>query len=905
MALNQGKLLESLGKLVAANNPAEFIYEFLEIFGTPKATTARLRAGGDTRNIGRDGDVGIKKKLYYRALTEAVTPELLDGLVADELIARNEVRFVILTDFKRLVAKDLVAKESLDIAFDELPKNYYFFLPLTGQFEKAVVHSEHPADLRASEKMGQLFDLIRERNKLESKEDIHALNVFLTRLLFCFYAEDTDIFKKGLVRETLKSVTKEDGSDLDQFFYTLFSVLNLPENDKARQQLPVHFRGFPYVNGGLFESDQPIPDFGPKSRRILIECSELNWAEINPDIFGSMFQAVIDQEQRGNLGQHYTSVSNIMKVIQPLFLDKLYEELEVSHHSKPKLEALLIRLQRIRIFDPACGSGNFLIIAFKELRKFEIEVLKALNTISGQKVFFMSGIQLSQFYGIEIDDFAHEIAILSLWLAEHQMSKVFASQFGHTDPMLPLKESGHIFRGDSLTMNWKEVCPQEDSSGPLEVYLCGNPPFLGSGGRSDEQNESMEKVFESFPKFKMLDFVACWFWKGAQYIQTGNCEMALVATNSVTQGEQVAMLWPYIFNKNIKIRFAYTSFPWRSNSKDSAGVHVVIIGLSRFDSKKYLFEEHLGTLSRKLVVNISPYLIEGSDITVASYERPLAKQRPMTYGNKAVDGGNLFLTTEERNEFIARYPADAHLVRRVLGTDEFLSNTFRYCLWLEGCELADLNKNPFIAKRIEAVRAMRLASKKAQTREIAAIPHLFGQIRQPKNCNYLLVPRVSSARRTYVPVGFFASDVVPTDLAQYVENADLCDFAILSSLIHNDWMRAVCGRLGMGYRYSPTLVYNTFPWPKVDAAQRAELEALAEHVLLIREDYPEKTLADLYDPDEMPKPLKEAHAILDMAVDALYRKKPFADGAERLSHLFGLYQDLMIDLAKNRTHKSK
>src|SRR5690554_5552717 len=521
MAVSQASIIQSLENLISDLSRDEFIFSFLDAYGFPKSTITRLRKEGDSRNVAENGDIGLRKQLYFRAVDQGADLSVqLDALSESSVVARNDIRFVLVTDFNNLLAVDLKAEERLDIEIHELDKHYGFFLPLAG-YEKAVMFSEHPADLKASEKMGKLFDMVRERNDLTQAEDIHALNVFLTRLLFCFFAEDTGIFKEGQMTSAIQSYTKTDGSDVDQFFYDLFTVLNLKHDDPAREAMPAHFQAFPYVNGDLFAVDEPVPEFGARGRRFLVDCGTLDWSEINPDIFGSMFQAVIDEEQRGNLGQHYTSVSNIMKVIQPLFLDPLYAELEKSRQSEKKLKALLLRLQNLRIFDPACGSGNFLIIAYKELRKLEMEIIDALNALDKQSEMYYSGIKLTQFYGIEIDDFACEIATLSLWLAEHQMNMAFKEKFGYAEAALPLRDGGHVVCGNSLQLDWEDVCPPNDEHGePYEVYICGNPPFLGTTERSAEQSADMKHVFSSFKSIGYLDIVSAWFWKGANYIRS-------------------------------------------------------------------------------------------------------------------------------------------------------------------------------------------------------------------------------------------------------------------------------------------------------------------------------------------------------------------------------------------------
>lgn len=909
MAVSQASIIQSLENLISDLSQDEFIFSFLDAYGFPKSTITRLRKEGDSRNVAENGDIGLRKQLYFRALAKGEDLNAqLDALCESSVVARNDIRFVLVTDFKNLLAVDLKADERLDIEIQELDKNYAFFLPLAG-YEKAVMYSEHPADLKASEKMGQLFDLIRERNELTNSEDIHALNVFLTRLLFCFYAEDTGIFEEGQFSYALESYTKEDGSDLDQFFYDLFTVLDLEENAAERKKMPAHFQSFKYVNGGLFSADEPIPDFSRKARRILLDCARLNWSEINPDILGSMFQAVIDEEQRGNLGQHYTSVSNIMKVIQPLFLDDLYAELGKAKGNEKKLKALLVRLQNLSIFDPACGSGNFLIIAYKELRRLEMQVIDALNAASQQIVMYYSGIKLSQFYGIEIDDFACEIATLSLWLAEHQMNTAFKAKFGHAEPALPLKDGGNVVCGNSLRLDWEEVCPPVDEQGEeREVYICGNPPFLGSGGRSKEQNEDMDSVFAGFKSFGMLDFVACWFWKAAQYIQDKQAQFALVATNSICQGEQVAMLWPRILEKNLAIRFAYPTFAWKNQAKQNAAVHVVVIGVANTADikEKTLFRVGKDEVTFKIdAKNISPYLLEGGDTPISSRGKPICQVSEMVYGNKPVDGGYLLLTTAEKEQLLASEPQAAKWIRRLVGAQEFINGKERWCLWLLDVSDEEIKEIPEVQARVNAVQAMRLESKKAATQKIAATPYLFGEIRQPKDGHYILVPSVSSEHRHYIPIGFMSADVITSNANLIIPNATLYEFGILTSEMHNDWMRTVAGRLKSDYRYSATLVYNTFPWPDVTELKRKHIESLAEEILLIREDYPDKTLAQLYDPDTMPEPLLQAHKNLDRAVEALYREKPFRDASERLEHLFARYEKLIAAEKEQTLAKKK
>lgn len=911
MAVSQASIIESLERACSDLNPDEFIFAFLDAYGFPKSTITRLRNGGDSRNVAPGDDIGLKKKLYFRVVPtgQDVTAEL-ETLKESDVVVRNDIRFVIVTDFQTITAYDLKAQERLDeTPLGELGKRYAFFLPLAG-YEKAVMYSEHPADLKASEKMGQLFDLIRERNDLTKPEDIHALNVFLTRLLFCFYAESTGIFAKDQMTSTLQACTREDGSDVDQFFTDLFAVLNLEDDSPERKRMPDHFQKFRYVNGGLFQDDEPVPEFGRKARRILLDCGSLDWSQINPDIFGSMFQAVIDEEQRGNLGQHYTSVSNIMKVIQPLFLDPLYAELEKSRQSEKRLKALLLRLQNLRIFDPACGSGNFLIIAYKELRKLEMEIINALNALGKQSEMYYSGIKLTQFYGIEIDDFACEIATLSLWLAEHQMNMAFKEKFGYAEAALPLRDGGHVVCGNSLQLDWEDVCPPNDEHGePYEVYICGNPPFLGTTERSAEQSADMKHVFSSFKSIGYLDIVSAWFWKGANYIRSRRARCAFVSTSSICQGDQTSLLWPPIFNLGISIAFCYRTFPWSNNARGKAAVHVIIIGLKNAtdtEVKPQIFEVSQGDAVMSEVEHISPYLVPGSELCVIPRTKPIGSVSRMVFGNKPTDGGNFYLTDVERSAFIDKYPQHAHWIRKILGASEFLNGKHRWCFWLADVSLDEAMRVPEVAVRCERVRDLRIKAGHAAALQGAQRPHTFLQIAQPKDGHYILVPRVSSERRPYIPIGFFPAEVVSSDANQMIPNATLYEFGILTSEMHNDWMRAVAGRLESRYRYSATLVYNTFPWPDASESKRKHIESLAEEVLLIREDYPDKSLADLYDPDKMPAPLLAAHKALDRAVEALYRDRPFRDASERLEHLFNRYEKLIAEeQAKKPVRKTR
>lgn len=896
MTFDQSKAFTKLEEIIKEQDRENFFFDFMLAFKTPRATITKLKNNIGSDVASNDGEYRIKNKIHFKPVDAGTDLHAVcDDIRNSFQTTKEKLRFILITDFQDVVAYDVKAKALLDVEFVDLHKNYAFFLPLAG-IEKYELTDEHPADIEAAYKLGQLCDVIRRHNEIDTTERVHAFNVFLTRLLFCFYAEDTGIFSDNQLIKAVQNTTKKNGSDLDSFFKKLFHVLNLPNDAEERDNLPSHFASFPYVNGGLFANDEWVPLFTDKARRIIIEAGSFEWDQINPDIFGSMFQSVIDPEQRGKLGQHYTSVPNIMKVIQPLFLDELEESLEKAKNSTKKLQTLLMRIERIRIFDSACGSGNFLIIAYKELRKLEIKIFRALDAIGEQSVMFMSNIRLTQFHGIEIDDFAHEIALLSLWLAENQMNKVFEAEFGYTEPMLPLKEAGNIVHGNALRLDWEEVCPKKDEHGDLEVYICGNPPFVSfkERAKSDSQTKDMESIFSNVGNWKQIDYVGAWFFKGSHYIRGATAKLALVATNSVVQGDQVSLLWGKILKLGLKIEFGYTSFSWSNSAKDKAAVHVTIVGLSTNAQRKAIYScDNNGEVVKTAVKNVSPYLIDANDLFITPVNKSISSDaKTMKDGNNYTKSTSLFLEEEARAKIESNYPELAKYIKKIIGAEEFLHGKLRYCFWLTDYDPSE--KHPYLEKIIHACREERLGSSKRETREIASKKsHLFPEVRQPRTGQYLVVPRVTSYRRKYVPIDILSCEVITTNQVLMVENADLYDFAILTSESHNDWMRTVAGRLKSDYRYSASLVYNTFPWPSVSDAQKVQVRRLGEEVLLIRADYPDKTLAQLYDPDKMPEPLRRAHRALDLSVEKLYRAKPFEDAAERVAFLFKRYEQLI------------
>ncbi len=887
--MNFAEVAANVKRVVEMPPPkSEFAYALLLAYGLPRATIARLKTG--TLNLSKvPGDILLKKKLWFRQ-AEGDLFAVMDALKAEKAARTLDPRFLIVTDFERLLALDRKTGDTLDTDLEGLETHFTFFLPWAGM-EKTRLSNENPADVKAAEKMARLFDAIKQDNLEYMQRDAHAMNVFLGRLLFCLFAEDTGIFPENSVCNAIKSYTAEDGSDLHAFFKQLFDWLDTPDRERhlttKHNQIP-GIALLPYVNGGLFKDHYSIPVFSSKSRRMLIESGTLTWAEINPDIFGSMFQAVIDPAERHNLGQHYTSVTNIMKVIEPLFLNDFREELErarsLTKGRRQALHRLLDRIANVKIFDPACGSGNFLIIAYKELRKLEMEVFKELQSAEG--VLPLSRMLVGQFYGIEIADFACETAVLALWLAEHQMNLEYKKVFGQTLVSLPLKEGANIVCGNACRLDWETVCPKNEDD---EIYILGNPPYLGSSIQNKEQKADMAHVFSKIKDYKNLDYIACWFWKGAAYINGATAKYAFVSTNSISQGEQVALLWPHIFSKGLEIGFAHQSFKWANHAKGNAGVTCVIVGLRNMNDSGQAWIYRNGV--SQSVKEINAYLAAGSNVVVKSRSNPISRIAKMSYGSKPVDGGNLILTTTEKNDLIQKYPSAETFVKRFIGSVEFIRGEVRWCLWIPDASSHAAQSIPPVAERVQKVRQVRLASTKAPTREFASKPYRFTERRHTET-ESIIVPSVSSERREYIPIGYLDASSVISNLAFSIPDARPWLFGVISSRMHMAWVRATCGMLETRIRYSSKLCYNTFPFPDLTESQKQTITMHVGNVLQERENHSEKTMAQLYDPDKMPAGLREAHRQLDLAVDRLYRSKPFATDEERLEHLFKLYEEM-------------
>jgi len=877
------KLERAINSLAEQLNQDEFIYDFLLAYNFPKASITRLKSGDYNKAKGA-GETLWKKNLFFKIEKQEDLHLTIDKAREDSAVLKQKPRFIIVTDFTTLLALDTKAGDSLDIPLTKLSENYAFFLPWAGM-EKTQIQSLNLADVKAAEKLAQLYDIIIQDNHIETDTERHGLNIFLSRLLFFFFAEDTGIFDDDQFTSAIASHTNEDGSDLQDYLIALFQVLNV----KTRSNEPAHLKAFPYVNGGLFAADYPAPKLNAKARKLIVESGTLNWKQINPDIFGSMMQAVVHSDQRGSLGMHYTSVANIMKVIEPLFLNDLKQQLEQAEGNEKKLEKLLGRLYQLRLFDPACGSGNFLIIGYKELCKVEIEAFKQLQNISSKWLLAKSGIQLTQFYGIELDDFAQETAKLSLWLAEHQMNLAFKAVFGDAKPTLPLQEGGHIVCGNATRLDWEAVCPKDDGA---EIYILGNPPYLGFSMQSKNQKDDLKAVWGKASK---LDYISCWLYLAKQYIEGFNSSFAFVSTNSICQGEQVTLLWPHILNENIEINFCHTSFKWTNSAKGNAGVTCIVIGVANLRNiDKYIYDKG----SVRKVDHINSYLTSGKDYFIKKRSAPLSSVTPMTLGDMAKDGGFLIMSTHERDEILEEYPRSLRFIRKLIGAQEFIRGGERWCLWIKEPDLVEVEKIPPINKRLKNTALSRLKSPKKATQEFSKLPYRFVEVRKQEVIS-LFIPTVSSERREYIPIGFNDAHDIITAPNQVIYAPDSHTFAIISSRIHMTWVRAVAGRLKTDYRYSSALCYNTFPFPEISEAQKTTLEDHVFNVLDEREKHPEKTMAELYDPDKMPEGLRQAHHEMDLAVEKCYRKQPFKSDEERLEYLFKLYEE-MIEAEKKQ-----
>ncbi|MDO9145492.1 DNA methyltransferase [Rhodoferax sp.] len=875
----------------------------------------------EQKSRGKNLDVALTQALsYFPGITERDLPQL-----------------VIVCDFARFRVHRLTTNETFEFALKDLHKHIKLFGFVAG-YKVQTIQPQNPVNIKAAERMGRLHDALK-----ASGYSGHPLEVLLVRLLFCLFADDTGIFQPAQsFRTFIEERTAADGSDLGSRLAQLFQVLNTDEPRRS-QALDEQVAAFPYVNGKLFSEPLPMADFTAAMREALLDACALDWSSISPAIFGSLFQSIMDDKARRNLGAHYTSEENILKLIKPLFLDELWAEFAKVKNNKNRLFEFHKKLRTLTFFDPACGCGNFLVISYRELRELELAVLRASIT-DGQMtldIHGLIGINVDQFYGIEIEEFPAQIAQVALWLMDHQMNLRVSEEFGLYFARIPLRTSPHIVHDNALRLDWNEVIPAERCS-----FVLGNPPFLGKTYQSKEQKADLALVMHGINGAGDLDFVAAWYVKAAHYLRggvpasatwpagahepsvfkiapagqpalTSSCELvslrcAFVSTNSISQGEQVGVLWGWLLAQGVHIHFAHRTFSWSNEASGKAAVHCVIIGFGLQDLPgKVIFEydDIRGEPHAVSAANINPYLVDAPNVALAKRRTPIADVAELVNGSKPTDGGNLLFSDEEMHSFVRIEPAAAKWIRPFLGADEFINGIKRWCLWLVDCPPKELRQMPEVLRRVQNVQAMRAASSDAQTRMDAATPTLFQKIRQPQS-DYLLIPSVSSERRAYVPIGFLGADVIVSNLVYSLPDATLFHFGILSSAMHNAWMRYTCGRLESRYRYSNTIVYNNFPWPEfasvakitepltpVHSSQTA-IETAAQTVLDVRAKFQTgehpATLADLYDPLTMPPELLKAHQKLDAAVDKAYEasggKKHYKSDAERVAFLFELYQ---------------
>ncbi len=873
-----------------------FLVEFFNVFGisSKRVSTFEHRVKKLNEKDGYidflwKGNILVEMKSKGKNLDKAFeqAKDYLHGLKEHEL-----PKFILVSDFENFRLYDLENTENIIIfQLQELVNNVQHFGYLLG-YQKKIYKEQDPANIKAAELMGKLHDRL---------EDIgyngHPLEVYLVRVLFLLFAEDTTIFNKQQFQEYIEQRTAEDGNDLASKIQELFQVLNTPK-EKRFKTLDEQLNNFPYVNGKLFDEILPIASFDKKMRQALLECCYMDWSKISPAIFGSMFQSVMNPKERRNLGAHYTSEINILKLIKPLFLDELWNEFEALKDNKNKLTEFHKKLSTLKFLDPACGCGNFLVITYRELRLLELEILRTLYK-SGQGVLDVREIiwlDIDMMGGIEYEEFPARIAEVAMWLIDHQMNMQISNEFGQYFTRLPLRKSAKIIHGDALEIDWESVISKNELS-----FILGNPPFIGSKIMQQHQRNQIIKEFGKIDGSGVLDYVTGWYIKSAKYIQDTNIKVAFVSTNSICQGEQTSILWGQMIKKyHIKIHFAHRTFKWSNEAKGNAAVYCVIVGFANFDTtNKRIFEyENIkGEAHEIKAKNINPYLVDAKDVFIDKRRTPICNVPKIVFGNMPNDGGHLLFTEEEKNDFIQKEPQAEKYIKPMLSAFEFLNGEKRWCLWLLNSNPTDLKKMPEVLRRIELVKEYRLKSTREATRKLAKFPTLFGEIRQPSG-KYILIPRVSSENRAYIPMGFFDDAVIVSDTCLSVNStATIFHFGILQSMMHITWVKVVCGRLKSDFRYSNEIVYNNYPFPENPTEkQRKAIEEKAQKVLDVRLQFPNSSLADLYDPLTMPPELVKAHNDLDKAVDLAYRPQPFTSEANRMEFLFELYEKYTADL---------
>ena len=875
---------------------AEFPFQFLEAFGNKKTAIDRLRKG-NTNQSDIPGAVLQRSHIHIATCLPGTVGDTLTALRGSPKTTSQKARFILATDGDRFEAEDVTTGETVVCDYPDFANHFGFFLPLAGITTVAQIR-ESSFDIRATGRLNKLYVTLLQDNPEWAAADRRSdMNHFMARLIFCFFAEDTDIFHSGYkFTETVTRMTSGGADNTHEVIQELFRAMNTPLADRTSAGIKTWANGFPYVNGQLFSGNIDVPRFSRTARGYLIHIGNLDWTKINPDIFGSMIQAVADDEERGALGMHYTSVPNILKVLNPLFLDDLRGRLEEAGDNARKLLNLRSRMARIRVFDPACGSGNFLVIAYKEMRAIEAEINKRRGEPDRR-----SEIPLTNFRGIELRDFPAEIARLALIIAEYQCDVLYRGQKEALAEFLPLDSQNWITSHNALRVDWLSICPPTGKGVKLrgddlfetpldqaeidfenaggETYICGNPPYLGKGKKDDDHQVDMERIFGSRTKqWGYIDYVGCWLLKAADYCRVVEGSVAaLVTTNSVCQGRQVLQLWPAIFQAQAEIRFAHLSFKWSNSAMHNAGVFCVIIGLGKAgtgSAEKVIFDGE----TAKVVDNINPYLTNGANVVVESVSSPLAKQMPkVVTGSVPNDGGNLIFSATEMLELTDSYPQVRPLFRKFMGSQDFIQGGQRTCLLIADSDLEMVQEVPEISRRLNEVAELRRKSPKKETREVlAAIPHRFQHLAGVPSQAGLIIPSVSSEAREWFPVGFLPTGTVVSNLAFFANDPPLWSFAVAASKLHLVWLATVCGKLKTDYRYSNTLGWNTFPLPKLTEQNKADLTACAENILLAREAHFPATIADLYDPESMPENLRRAHEDNDEVLASLIHEGAFA-----------------------------
>ncbi|WOD11666.1 DNA methyltransferase [Pseudomonas sp. NyZ704] len=900
---------------------SEFPFAFLAAFGRKSAEVKRLRAGNNNASDVRGG-VLLRNNIHIAACELGTVGDTLKTLRASPATVKAKAKFILATDGQTLEAEELITGETITCDYPDFPNHFGFLLPLAGISTVKEI-KDNPIDVRATSRLNKLYvELLNENPDWAKAERRADMNHFMARLVFCFFAEDTDIFNgEGLFTRTVEQYSERDGSNTDQVLSDVFRAMNinLVERATAQPRLSGWASRFPYVNGGLFSGSTEVPRFTRMARTYLLHAGNLNWKKINPDIFGSMIQAVADDEERGALGMHYTSVPNILKVLNPLFLDDLRAQLNAAGDNRAKLLNLRKRMARIRVFDPACGSGNFLVIAYKQMREIEAEVNRRRGEGNNK-----SEIPLTNFRGIELRDFPAEIARLALIIAEFQCDVLHRGQQDALAEFLPLDSQNWIICGNALRLDWLSLMDTRCTGVKLvaddlfdtpldqaeidfaneggEIYLCANPPYQGSVNQSVEQKEDMARIFlPHLKRYKDLDYVAAFILKAAQFNRLTNSSSAFVTTNSVTQGEQVGMLWPLIFQEKNFIFFAHTSFLWSNLASNKAAVTCVILGLSsRPMGEKKLFD---GELIRS-VANISPYLVATDTVIVTKRSRALSDIGHMQSGNKPTDGGALVLSSEEKNQILAGSPEAAPFIKQYVGSRELINGGSRWCIWVEDSELVEATKIHEFRVRFERVRQQRLSSDGVQANENADTPHRF--VFAPHNSHRAVaVPNASSERRLYLPCEITDYSTVVSNLASVIYDAPIWSIALIASRLHLVWVATVCGKLKTDFRYSNTLGWNTFPVPPLTHQNKTDLTQSAEDILLAREAHFPATIADLYDPESMPENLRHAHKRNDEVLERIYIGRRFKNDTERLEKLFDLYTKMTANTAKAAPKKPR